>query len=206
TSARPYNTYFNIRTSKNLRTFTLDATDSSELSYTFGENPANIRIYPTATKDSVQVHLLALDSLDNAIDTTLYAKYSTREVTPEKFDMTVSSTSLIAHTGELTAVVQFTKPLKEVNFDSLFFQIDSLTRVNLSAENLTWEPLPRRMNIKLQLDPKLYRTEESTRSMRRGNRSQTPTNNQETPDEKKVMLNEFTLAKGAFISIEGDTS
>ncbi len=206
TSARPYNTYFNIRTSKNLRTFTVNATDSSELSYTFGEDAANIRLYPTtASKDSVQVHLLALDSLDNALDTTLYAKYSTREVTPEKFDMTVSSTSLMAHTGELLSVIQFTKPIKEVNFDSLYFQVDSLTRVNFSPENLTWEPLHRRMTIRQKLDPKIYVTEEPSRNLRRGSRSQTPAATQ-SDSVKRILLNEFTAAKGAFVSIEGDSS
>src|SRR5690606_23551225 len=142
TSARPYNTYFNIRTSKNLRTFTVTTPDSTEsISYTFGENQANIRIYDTTEKDSLQIHLLAFDSIDNKIDTTLYAKYLTREVTPEQFQMQLTSSSLFTQTAELRAVLTFTKPLREVNFDSLYYQIDSLTRVNFSKADLEWDPL-----------------------------------------------------------------
>ena len=85
TSARPYNTYFNIKTTKNLRTFAVTSTDSTTLSYTFGEDNANIRLYDTVEKDSIQIHLVASDSINNMIDTTLYAKFLTREVTPEEF-------------------------------------------------------------------------------------------------------------------------
>src|SRR5690606_18096761 len=97
TSARPYNTYFNIRTSKNLQTFQLTAIDSTELAYTFGENQANIRIYDTFDQDSLQIHLLAIYSIDNVIDTTLYAKFLTRQVTPEPFSAHLLPTSLLAH-------------------------------------------------------------------------------------------------------------
>ncbi|MEX1240387.1 MAG: Ig-like domain-containing domain, partial [Cyclobacteriaceae bacterium] len=156
TSARPYNTYFNIRTTKKLRTFKLTAADSSDLSYTFGEDQANIRLYKTSDKDSLQIHLFALDSIDNVIDTTLYAKYLTREVTPEDFRVSVQASTLYGHKGDLKVTLQFTKPFKEINFDSLFFQIDSLTRVNLSNEDLTWHLLERKLTITKSIDRLLF--------------------------------------------------
>ena len=204
-SSRPFNTYFNIRTTKNLRTFELTATDSSELSYTYGEDQSNIRLYRTTDQDSIQIHLVAIDSIDNAIDTTLYAKYLQREVTPETFDTRLLSSSILSHKGELEATIQFTKPLEEINFDSLYFQFDSLTRVNFTAQDLTWDPLLRTIKITKKLDKTLFETPETNGQARRGPRAQpipqTPTGKAATP-----LLNELHLREAAFISIEGDSS
>lgn len=209
TSARPYNTYFNIRTSKNLRAFALSAPDSTDLTYSFGENQANIRLYKTTNRDSLQVRLIATDSIENTIDTTLYAKFLTREVTPEKFDMQVVTTSLLAHTGEFSATVQFTKPLKEVNFDSLYFEIDSLTRVNFSPDDLHWDIPSKKLTITKKLDRTNFQNPEENTQSRRGMRPQRPTVQTPTekePDTPKKLINEFSLGTGAFISIEQDSS
>jgi hypothetical protein len=206
TSARPYNTYFNIRTSKNLRTFKLTATDSANITYTFGEDQANIRLYKTTEKDSIQIHLLAIDSIDNALDTTLYAKFLSREVTPESFDMRIQSSSIIAHKGELLATLSFTKPVKEINPDSIFFQVDSLRQINFSKADFTWDPLLKQLTIQKKIDRKIYDTDESMAQQRFASRR--PVNQQPEPQEtkKKPFINELTLGQGAFISIENDSS
>jgi uncharacterized protein (DUF2141 family) len=205
TSARPYNTYFNIRTSKNMRTFNLSAVDSSDIVYTFGEDNANIRLYDTTEKDSLQVRLQALDSIGNAIDTTLYAKFLTREVTPEEFKLSLEKSSLTGHKGDLEAVIHFTKPVKEINFDSIYYRVDSLTHVKISSQDLTWEPLERKMKIKTKLD-KAYFTRPEANGQPMGRRG-VPASIQ-APDtvKKQTPLYELYLGKGAFISIEDDSS
>ena len=199
TSARPYNTYFNIRTTKNLRTFKLTAADSSELIYTFGDDQANIKLYDTTEKDSIQIHVLALDSIDNALDTTLYAKFSAREVTPEEFRMNVAETSLIGYKGQLTATIQFSKPIRHINFDSIFFQVDSLTRVNVKSENFTWDELTRKLKLNLKMDPAFFTNGETSRRS-------APARATTQPTETLAKLNELNLRAAAFISIENDTS
>lgn len=204
TSARPYNTYFNIRTTKNLRTFNITATDSSELSFTFGENNANIRVYKTTDKDSVAIHLLAQDSIDNQIDTTLYAKYLTREVTPEKFDVAIQNTSLLIEKGKLTAALLFTKPVQEINFDSIYFQVDSLTKITFTAHDLIWDPLLRKMTIDKTFDPALYPSDETNAIQG------TPTRPDRTQNSGKpkqaIKTNQLVLGIAAFMSIEKDSS
>lgn len=203
TSARPYNTYFNIRTTKNLRTFKLTATDSSNIVYSFGEDQANIKLYDTTEKDSIKVHLLALDSIDNVIDTTLHAKFLTREVTPEKFQMSITKTSLIGYKGELTATIQFTKPIVNILFDSIYFQVDSLTRVNVKSENFTWAELTRELTLNLPIDPALFSTGEENGNGRRPRaQSSTPPRQDTSP----IKINELNLRKSAFISVERDSS
>ncbi|MEX2235018.1 MAG: Ig-like domain-containing protein [Cyclobacteriaceae bacterium] len=207
TSARPYNTYFNIRTTKNLRTFQLTATDSTDITYTFGEDQANIRLYKTTDKDSLQIHLLAIDSIDNAIDTTLYAKFLSREVTPEPFEGRIQSASIFAHRGEMEATLLFTKPVKEINFDSLFFQLDSLTKVNFTKEDVTWHALSKQLTIRKKLDRALFETAEPNGQQRGGmRRAQPPKPEQPASEKKTPVVNEFVLATAAFISIENDSS
>jgi uncharacterized protein (DUF2141 family) len=206
TSARPYNSYFNIRTTKNLRTTTLTAADSSDIAYTFGEDQANIRLYKTTDKDSLQIHLLAIDSINNVIDTTLYAKFLTREVTPEKFEISIQSASILAHKGELEARLTTTKPIKEIHFDSLFFQVDSLTRVNFVPDDLTLDPLLRQITIRKRLDKALFETGEALDQQRTNSRAQPAIQGSVNEKKKKLPLNEFTLGTAAFISIENDSS
>jgi hypothetical protein len=202
TSARPYNTYFNIRLTKNLRSFELSPQDTTtDVTYTFGENNANIRIYKTSDRDSTAVHLTAVDSIDNTIDTTLYVKYLTREVTPEKFDVSIASSSLLADKGQLKATLTFTKPVAEINFDSIYFQVDSLKRITFTAQDLEWDPLPRKMTLYKALDPGLYATEETTTPQRPAPRAR-----KAGPAVTTPIANQLYLGKAAFISVESDSS
>lgn len=204
-SARPYNTYFNIRTTKQLRTFTLNAVDSSALTYSFGEDHANIRVYKTTDQDSLQIHLIAIDSIDNAIDTTLYAKYLTREVTPESFTMSFIASSLLGHTGDLKATLQFSKPINGINFDSLYFQIDSLTRVNITKEDITWHPLLKQLTIAKRMDRNHFKKPPPGVTASPPTRTALPPPGDRTP-QQKPSLNELYLGAGAFTSIENDST
>jgi hypothetical protein len=137
------------------------------------------------------------------IDTTLYAKYLTREVTPEDFRVSVQASTLHGHKGDLQVTLQFTKPFKEINFDSLFFQIDSLTRVNLSIEDLTWHPLERKLTITKSIDRLLFAKAEPN-GQQSGRPTLPPAGQGST--EKKKALNQLYLGTAAFISIENDSS
>lgn len=206
TSARPYNTYFNIRTTKNLRTFELKAADSSKLSYTFGEDQANIRLYKTTEKDSLLIHLLAIDSIDNQIDTTLYAKYLTREVTPEKFDVTIQSSSILAEKGQMNATLVFTKPVKDINFDSLYFQIDSLRKINFTKEDLSWDPLLRKLTISKKVSRDLFLPEEALSKPASAPAPSATQDKKITTKKPTEIQNQFISGFGTFISIENDSS
>jgi uncharacterized protein (DUF2141 family) len=200
TSARPYNTYFNIRTTKNLKNFTLKAEDNSLLHYSFGEDQANIKLYNTFDNiDSLGVNVIAEDSIGNKLDTLIYAKFSNREVTPEKFDASLKSTSILADKGLLNAVITFSKPISEINFDSLYFQLDSLTRISFEKNDLSWEQQHNTLTINKTLDKKLFAKEpEET--------EQAPVAKRPSPSKKSAKSNLLYSGKASFISIDGDTS
>ncbi len=207
TSARPYNTYFNIRTTKSLQDFTIQSPDSAKLSYSFGDDNANIKIFDTIDQDSLLINLIAHDSIDNKLDTTLYVKFSDRPATPEKFQFTTISSSLLSHTGHLYTKLKFTKPIGLINYDSIYFLVDSTTRMHFSPESFTWEPQNKTLTLETTLQPNPYQEKSlPTRSASRLQRS-APTA-QPDPNEpaKPKPLNELHLRSASFISIENDTA
>jgi hypothetical protein len=202
TSGRPYNTFFNIRTSKSLQHFTLEAINKTDIYYCFGEDQSNIRIYNTINKgDSIQFKLNAIDSIGNTIDTTLYAKFLEREATPERFTASMQSSSIIADKGQLKATIQLSKPLKEINFDSLYFQTDSTTIIKLTKNDLAYDEIHRLLTIQKTLDKSLFVTKEPEKP---SGSTQTAAKEKKKPAQKP--LNQLYAGTSTFISVELDTS
>jgi hypothetical protein len=91
TSARPSGTFFNIKTSKNLKTYTIDSPDFETIYTSFGEDNANIRIYNNLIEqDSIPIHFLAHDSINNKIDTTLFRELPGGNQADAKTSATIS--------------------------------------------------------------------------------------------------------------------
>jgi uncharacterized protein (DUF2141 family) len=194
TSARPYNTYFNIRTTKNVREYKLTASDGTPLVSSFGEDQATIKLFDTlGERDSLAMNFTALDSIGNYLDTLLYAKFSRRDAQPEKFQTDAKAGLLITDKGILEATVNFSKPILEIRYDSIYFELDSLTRVQFTKDDFRWNEFTNQLSINKKLDKKLY----------------PPLPDPEKPDTaktKKKFRNNLNFGSAAFISIEGDSS
>jgi uncharacterized protein (DUF2141 family) len=191
TSTRPYNTYFNIKTSKNIIDYQIRSDDSTDLYHSFGPDQSNIVIYNTlVNRDSALVHLTVRDSIDNRADSSFYIKF--RAGTPEKFTFNISNAKLIGHTRELSFDVTFSKPLKELDFDSIRFQVDSLTTLNFTQQEVDYNESSRTMKIK-KLVPK-------------GTYTKPPDAEGANVPELPKYLNTLKLGRASFISIENDSS
>ncbi|HYG01706.1 MAG TPA: Ig-like domain-containing protein [Chryseosolibacter sp.] len=191
TSARPYNTYFNIKLSKNARSIHISATDSSDLYYAFGTDRANIQVYNALTnRDSIAIRITATDSINNKIDTTLYAKFSEREIQPEKFTAEQTKTSWVLDEEQISTTIKFSKPLKEINFDSTYLIMDSATRIPFTQELVNYDEPNRELTLKNKVAKStwLARQEQATAN--------------ETPVAPAIIY----LGKAAFISVENDSS
>lgn len=197
TSARPYNTYFNIKTSKNTTSYNITSPDSLDLIYGFGEDQSSIKLYnPKAERDSIQIQFSAIDSAGNKLDTILYAKFRTDEVEKEKFSSSIQSSTIIAAKGDISIKYNFNKPIAEFNLDSIYFQKDSLTRINFTKEEVNWLPQQKIFTINKKVPKATFFIDpEQPREKK--------------PDDPKSILkpiNKLYTGKGAFISIEGDSS
>lgn len=212
TSARPYNTYFNLKTSKNLRTFNIQTEDSVDLYATYGADRSNILIYNSlAGRDSLRIRAILTDSINHQVDTTLYVKFSDKNPTPEKFSTQINATHLLADKGQLKIKLTFTKPIRTINFDSITFAVDSLHSISFNTPDITYTEDTRQMTITKTFDRALYiipepappSSQPKKDSLTQRNKSDMRANRKQP---KLVIKNRLTLGKGAFISIENDSS
>jgi uncharacterized protein (DUF2141 family) len=209
TNSRPYNTYYNIKLSKNLASYNLTS-DSSRWTFSaYGEDHANIRVYNTfGDADSTAVRLTARDSIFNRIDTVVYAKFTERDVKPESFSSKSEGFKVFARKGLITGKIQFNKPIFEVNYDSILYQIDSSKVVTFSQADIRWDSAHNRIILEKTFDPKLLIEPEPVKDQPKT--KPTPTEKPQKGDSKqtpkKVIKNRFYLGKAAFVSIEKDSS
>lgn len=204
TNSRPYNTYFNIKTSKNLKQFRLTAPGEIIMS-SFADDQSNIKIYNTfETTDSVAVQLHALDSINNSVDTTLYVKFNKREVKPEAFNVKSDGFKVLTNKGSIKGHIQFNKPLLHIDFDSIIYKIDSVNSITFSRENVSWDSLHNRLTIEKKFDKNLL-TKPKEQEIK-----QTPPTQNSAPQAKtapkKIINHQLLFGKAAFISIELDSS
>lgn len=200
TSARPYNTYFNIKTNKSLRTHKITSPQESDLNYYYGEDRSTVKLYNTfKQRDSLQIQFTATDSSGSTIDTTLYAKFRRDEdIKKEKFTMSISEASIVARTGTIKVKYTFTKPVASFNLDSIYFEKDTFNIIRFTVKDVNWDPATNSFTIEKTVDKKLFLVEEDL---------DVPVKKQNDTTSKEVkQVNELFTKKGAFISVENDTS
>lgn len=206
TSARPYGTYFNIKTTKSLTSFKTTTTDDEIIISSFGEDLTNIRVYNTfKDRDSVAIRFTARDSISNSIDTTLYVKFTKRDVSPEKFDVTLNDFAVIGTKGIIQGKITFTKPILSINFDSIYYHIDSTKRISFSKENLQWDSLNNQLFIQKTFDKSLL-PKEGTSNAGTDPRKKPLSPSSPKTNAKSAPENELYLGTGTFVSIELDSS
>jgi uncharacterized protein (DUF2141 family) len=212
TSARPYNTFFNIKTSKNLKTYNIASVDDSAKTYaTFGADRANILLYNTFQgKDSIRIRTVLTDSIDNTVDSTFYAKFPTREVKPEKFTIELREPFILADKASIEFILKLSKPLREINYDSIYFQPDTVTTIRFDQSNTSYDERDRILTIKKNLDKALFIKSEPTKEASPKARPDTTTrvrpDKQTAAKSQKKIKHQLTLGKAAIMSIEGDSS
>jgi len=196
TSARPYNTYFNIRNSKNIANIHLKAVDTTKLSYALSSDPSIAILYNTfPEKDSLQIHISLTDSIQQRFDTTVYAKFNKQRVTPEKFKASLLNNIMLADEGVIEASFKFSKPVMSINFDSLYFDADSLHRFQFNRSDIKYDTTQLIIHLKHNFDKALYKKSEPQ-----------PTEAAIPKQPTIKRLNLLKIGKGAFISIENDSS
>jgi uncharacterized protein (DUF2141 family) len=198
TSARPYNTYFNLKTAKNLREYTITSPETKDISSYYGEDQSNVRLYNTFQDlDSLQIRFTATDSSGSSIDTTLYAKFrQEKNIEKEKFTMALAQTTITARTGFIKLKYTFNKPVSEFNLDSIYYKKDTFNIITFTTKDVNWDPATNSFTIEKLVDKKLFLIPELD--------PDTPPVKDTTAQVKQN--NELYTRKGAFISVEGDTS
>ena len=206
TSARPSGTFFNIKTSKNLKTYTIDSPDFDTIYTCFGEDNGNIRVYNNLIdQDSIPIHLLAQDSINNSIDTTLFLKFTDRVIKSESFKTSATNFQVLAHKGLLTGKLQFNKPIKQINYDSIMYRIDSLTAISIQPADITIDSLHNTIDIRKTFDKTLLAKKQENTQPEPG-QDKLKAKQKAILELKQKIRNQLYIAPGSFISIESDSN
>ncbi|HEX6227579.1 MAG TPA: Ig-like domain-containing protein [Chryseolinea sp.] len=205
TSARPSNTYFNIKAAKNLTTFNFMPPGKEPIVASFGPDQTNVYVYNTfPDSDSVLTRFTARDSLNNLVDTTFYIKFSDRNATPEPFNLQLSRFQVTGTKGLINGQIKFTKPVIELNFDSIYYSIDSTQRVSFDRTNIRWDSLHNILFLEKTFDKSLLPKAVDPVSRPISRAPQRPSAG--NPTTKAPIEHQLYLGNAAFISIEGDSS
>jgi uncharacterized protein (DUF2141 family) len=205
TNARAYNTYYNIKVSKNLASYKISTPGGEPYASSFGEDQANIKIFNTfEPADSTAIRFIGKDSINSVVDTVLYAKFVKRETKPESFSNKTEGFKVYARKGILTGHVRFNKPLLSINYDSILYRIDSVKTINFTKEDIIWDSLYNILTIEKTFDPKILINPEEQEATVPGTPPKPAPKDKNT--KTKVIKNQLYIGKAAFVSIELDSS
>lgn len=204
-SARPYNTYFAIKTSKGLLNYSLEPliADDSIVSIYTGKEQSTINVFPEVmTSDSIAVKFHAEDSINFKIDTILYVKNPTRQAQPENFSVQLDKPTIYSNNTELKTRIRFSKPITSINFDSIQYIIDSTNTISFTKDDLAINDVNNIILTK-KIDRTLLFPNEQQAS---GDLSDQDLRRGSTPAKEPGKISKLVFGKAAFISIENDSS
>ncbi len=191
-SSRPTFAYFNIRFSKSLVDFKLSSTNTEERIYsTLESDLSTIKVYNTIPDfDSLQVSLQAQDSTHSKVDTLLYIKFPKKESTKDNLSSKVEFCNFYENKDLFSSSIVFSKPISIFFPDSVYIQVDSLTRITFNKDDYEWNEQLTKLSIskKIELKSDMQETREDKKS------------------QKNPQRNQFVLSKGSAISVENDTA
>lgn len=205
-SAKPFQNYYYVKTSKAIASYNIQFPDKLSAVSQIGEDKASIKVYQNFTDvDSLQARFIIRDSLSNQIDTTLYVKFNppNPDTRLDKFTSSLEQVTILKKSNQLSGLIRFNKPIKQLNLDSIYFSVDSLTRYTLEPADIKLDTQKLTISI-TKLLPKL---EVVQNTQPEGKQVAEPKTKTLTPKAAKpVAINELIIAKSALISIDQDSS
>ena len=133
-------------------------TCDSSLTESYGENQTEVIIWnPVYSQDSIQLHLIATDSLFNKADSVFFIKKGSTKPIKEDFKWSLGEPNIIEETGKLQTIIKFNKPLTSLDFDSLFIALDTINRITFSKEDISINLHKKQITLAKELDKKLFK-------------------------------------------------
>ncbi len=143
-----------LRFSKYLTTYEISS--EKEIIHAFADAQTDITIYNPEGPDSTQVKLSATDSLENLIDTTFYIKKTAIKPVVEKFTWSLGAPMVNPENARLITKFKFNKPVRNITLDSLYIHVDSVTRIPLTATDLTYDSKNKEFSVSKELSKKFF--------------------------------------------------
>ena len=134
----------------------------SSLTDSFGDNQTEVVIRnPVYSDDSLKVRITASDSLYYKIDSLFFIKKGKTKPTKEDFKWSPGEPTVIEETGKFTTLIKYNKPITRIDFDSLFIPLDTIKRIPITKEDITFNLHRKEITLTKDLDKKLFKTYKS---------------------------------------------
>ncbi|MEQ9165806.1 MAG: Ig-like domain-containing protein [Fulvivirga sp.] len=215
-SARQNGTTYEIKYNKNLKSYHLEFIDSVQIFSAFTDQYQNsIRIYnPQNIQDSLLTFLHITDSVDYQHTDTLFVKFEETSRSPLDFNTTSTLDKIVVNEPIVKSTLTFTKPVAQLNHDSLYVYIDSLTIIRPDSSHISWNYSKDKLEINMPLDPNLFATKSETdkpptsapnKKLVKPDTLSTTDSTQQKPPKPELKPHLY-FGHGTFISPEADTS
>ncbi len=217
--------YFDVLYNKFIKNYSISKIDSANQNdipaHSFFKENTIIRFYPDGSipieKDSLHLQIQSNDSLGNSIIDSVYVLFKETKRKAESFQYTISPSSKFKIQNNIKFNLEFSKPIKKINLDSLILSYDTLKSNNIPDSILKWNYNRTQMTFTLPLDKNFIPNKIETnqkKQMKLDSIAQGKTTHTDTTSHKKRLpqassiKNKVTLRTGlgAFISIENDTT
>ncbi len=120
----------------------------NEIFYTLGDKRINL-FSDAPISDSLKVNINLKDSVGYQIDSLVWAKFEESDRKPEKLTITPNSGKNFYQT--LPIELTFNKPVKSINYDSLYIAYDTASMIQITPEMLSFKDSLRRDIINITL-------------------------------------------------------
>lgn len=217
--------YFDVLYNKYIKSYTASKVDSTKKTkipaHSFYKENTIIRFYPDGSipleKDSLHLQIQSNDSLGNITIDSIYVLFRETKRKAENFQYSISPANSFKIQNQIKFKLDFSKPIKLINSDSLILSYDTLMSFNIHDSIMQWNYNKTNMSFTLKLDKNFipnkveaFRKEQ----IKLDSINQINNPNPDTLASKKrapqpiSIKNRITLhsGKGAFISIENDTT
>ncbi|MBZ0246828.1 MAG: Ig-like domain-containing protein [Cyclobacteriaceae bacterium] len=197
-----------IKFNKSIIHFDIKAETNEELVNSFGDDQTEITIYnPEVINDSLKIVLNSVDSIGSIIDTIFYIKPIKSNSIPSDFTVSAENIKYNLSTNTLTQNLRFSKPIKAINTDSIFVQLDSLTHIPIAIHDFSYDTVHKKLILSKHLpSDSLFRP--PTLSPPNNQSEVKRIKGQPGPPSRPIPQQaqpELIFIKGAIISQESDT-
>jgi uncharacterized protein (DUF2141 family) len=175
-----------VRINKNADSLKIELADKSKALYTFGDKLSELIFYHAfENNDSVKVNLFMIDSVQQSVDTTFFIKRTETKVAKESFGLKEIYSNYNLQTKKFKHTISFNKPIAQINIDSIYIKIDSLTTISFTGKDLLIDTLHHTLSLETKIE--LPKDEDEEKSKKK---------------EKPFLR----IGRSALISYQGDSS
>ncbi|UII33920.1 Ig-like domain-containing protein [Fulvivirga ulvae] len=158
-STRASGTTYNLKYNKHVTDYDLKSIDTTTVVYSnFVDVSHNtIQIFNSDKySDTLAISIRATDSLQHDIFDSVRFKFEPTQRKPTDFTVKATLPKVITKTPTFSATLKFSKPVKNINYDSIYLYLDTANILYFKPQDLEWNQYKDEVSLTYEIDPSLF--------------------------------------------------